>query len=138
MPEKKTEGVSLRVMPNSYEAEQAVLAAMLLDNEKCSEFLPGLSEDDFYAVAHKKIFKVITELARESGASVDAIAVMSRLNRKGELDAVGGAGAIESADRQHRFHRQRAILFLHRQARRHAAHHDTPRQRHCGARLQRR
>ena len=96
MPEKKTEGVSLRVMPNSYEAEQAVLAAMLLDNEKCSEFLPGLSEDDFYAVAHKKIFKVITELARESGASVDAIAVMSRLNRKGELDAVGGAGAIEA------------------------------------------
>ena len=96
MPEKKTEGVSLRVMPNSYEAEQAVLAAMLLDNEKCSEFLPGLSEDDFYAVAHKKIFKVIKELARESGASVDAIAVMSRLNRKGELDAVGGAGAIEA------------------------------------------
>ena len=96
MPEKKENNIALRVMPNSYESERAVLACMLLDNEICNEFLTKVDEDDFYTVAHRKIYQAIRELSREGGAAVDVIGVMSRLNRKGELDAVGGATALES------------------------------------------
>lgn len=98
MPKSDEGKLNLRVMPNSYEAEQAVLACMLLDNDVCTDFLPKINEDDFYAVAHRKIFAAIAELSREvgEGKSVDVIGVMSRLNRKGELDAVGGAGALET------------------------------------------
>ena len=98
MPKSDEGKLNLRVMPNSYEAEQAVLACMLLDNDVCTDFLPKINEDDFYAVAHRKIFAAISELSREvgEGKSVDVIGVMSRLNRKGELDAVGGAGALET------------------------------------------
>lgn len=96
MPEKKENNNALRVMPNSYESERAVLACMLLDNDICTEFLTKVTEDDFYTVAHRKIYQAINELSREGGAPVDVIGVMSRLNRKGELDSVGGATALES------------------------------------------
>ena len=96
MPEKKENSNALRVMPNSYESERAVLACMLLDNDICTEFLTKVTEDDFYTVAHRKIYQAINELSREGGAPVDVIGVMSRLNRKGELDSVGGATALES------------------------------------------
>ena len=96
MPDKKDNKLNLRVMPNSYEAEQAVLACMLLDNEICTEFLTKVVKEDFYGVAHQTIFDAITELSREGGAPVDVIGVMSRLNRKGALDSVGGAAALES------------------------------------------
>ncbi|MDE5618406.1 MAG: replicative DNA helicase, partial [Clostridia bacterium] len=93
----KNAGVkSARTMPNSFEAEQAVLAAMLLDAEVCDRFIPALSEDDFYSVSDKKIFNTIKELFNEGGAAVDAVGLVSRLNRKGELDSVGGVSGIES------------------------------------------
>lgn len=91
----KTHINNARTMPNSFEAEQAVLAAMLLDTEVCDRFIPALDIDDFYTSADKKIFSAVKELFAEGGA-VDAVGLVSRLNRRGELDSVGGVSAIES------------------------------------------
>ena len=85
MPEKKENNNALRVMPNSYESERAVLACMLLDHDICTEFLTKVTEDDFYTVAHRKIYQAINELSREGGAPVDVIGVMSRLTARASL-----------------------------------------------------
>ena len=68
----KTHINNARTMPNSFEAEQAVLAAMLLDTEVCDRFIPALDIDDFYTSADKKIFSAVKELFAEGGA-VDEI-----------------------------------------------------------------
>ena len=51
-----------RVPPQSIEAEQSVLGAMLIDKEAIAKVTEVLNADDFYREAHRVIFTAMLEL----------------------------------------------------------------------------
>ena len=78
-----------RVIPQNIDAEKAVLAAMMFDNEVAEEAFTKITADEFYRPAHRKIFVAMQELSAK-GIPVDQISLAARLQAKGELEAVGG------------------------------------------------
>ena len=53
---------SLRVPPNSVEAEESVLGAVLLDSDAANIALEKLQPEDFYRPVHQAIFDVVLAL----------------------------------------------------------------------------
>ncbi len=88
-----------RQLPHSLDAEKALLGAMLMYPfaiKNASEL--GLLADDFYAEAHKNIYRAMNDIA-EAGKVVDATALISRLSDLSLLARIGGADYIvELAD----------------------------------------
>jgi len=78
-----------RILPHNINAEAGVLSAMLMDCTSTAFALDLLSENSFYRRSHQLIFRSIRELF-ESDLQVDAYTVIEKLERKGELDKVGG------------------------------------------------
>jgi len=78
-----------RIPPNSVEAEQSVLGAMLLDKEAISTATELISGEDFYREAHKEIFEAIVDIY-DRGEPVDLITLTEKLKTRNTLDAVGG------------------------------------------------
>lgn len=78
-----------RVLPNSLEAEQAVLACILLDEEVPLTAFTNLRAEDFYSNAHKTIFEAMQEVYASS-KPVDFVTVVDKLESLGKLDEVGG------------------------------------------------
>jgi replicative DNA helicase len=84
-----------RVLPNSIEAEQAVLGAMLLNPDVAlSEVLGQLTEEDFYYAAHRVIFREIAAIEDAHQGAVDVVTLTQRLRDKNQLEEVGGAGYL--------------------------------------------
>ncbi len=77
------------ILPQSIEAEQSVLGAMLLDRDALVTGEDILRADDFYREAHAIIFNAILSLAHK-GTEVDILTVTEELRRMGRLDDVGG------------------------------------------------
>jgi len=48
--------------PQSLEAEESILSAILIDNQTLLDIMDILGPEDFYRSAHQKIFSAITEL----------------------------------------------------------------------------
>ncbi|HEY8517984.1 MAG TPA: replicative DNA helicase [Candidatus Binatia bacterium] len=82
-----------RVPPQSIEAEEAVLGAILLDNRALDRANEILTADDFYREAHRRIFRALNELD-DRRERADVITLTECLKRRGDLEAVGGAAAI--------------------------------------------
>ncbi len=80
----------LKVMPSAVEAEASLLGTMMIYPGSARIAMEeGLSEDDFYAEANKRIFKAIDSLYQE-GAAIDITTTSTRLKDLGLLDNVGG------------------------------------------------
>ncbi|PJA27852.1 MAG: replicative DNA helicase [candidate division Zixibacteria bacterium CG_4_9_14_3_um_filter_46_8] len=79
--------------PQAVEIEQAILGAMLIDPEAVSKAIETISHENFYREAHRKIFKAITELF-DKGEPTDIYTLSEHLEKKGQLDDVGGRGYI--------------------------------------------
>ncbi len=79
-----------RVPPQDIVAEQSVLGAMLLSKQAIDPATDLLQGRDFYRPAHEAIFEVISDFAQR-GEPADAITVSAELQRRGELQRVGGA-----------------------------------------------
>ncbi|MCL1902371.1 MAG: replicative DNA helicase [Alphaproteobacteria bacterium] len=78
-----------KTLPSNLEAEQAVLAAILMNNralERVSEFL---KPDHFTHPAHKEIYRLI-ERQFAAGFPVDVITIKNYLEQQGALESVGG------------------------------------------------
>lgn len=75
--------------PNNREAEQAVLAAMILDSDVVEEALARLTVNDFYRGAHRAVFSAINDLS-ERRTPIDQITLADRLEARGELEQAGG------------------------------------------------
>ena len=75
--------------PQSIEAEQAVLGAILLDSDVFISVLEYVSADDFYSRANQLIFEAMEELNRDDEA-IDALTVQQKLNNMHMLENVGG------------------------------------------------
>ena len=75
------ESVIKRVQPHSIEAEQAVLGAMLMDQEAVVKAAEILNPQDFYARQYGVLFEAMVELNNE-GKPVDLITLQNRLKEK--------------------------------------------------------
>ncbi|GAA4124581.1 replicative DNA helicase [Nocardioides fonticola] len=71
-------------------AEQSVLGAMLISKDAIAEAVEVVRGPDYYRPAHETIHDVIVELYGRS-EPVDMITVAAELQRRGELQRVGGA-----------------------------------------------
>jgi replicative DNA helicase len=82
-------------LPAALHAESAILGCMLLDETAINDALEHLVADDFLLDSHRKVFTSICELS-ETGNAVDYITVMNDLQRRKELDSVGGPAWLAS------------------------------------------
>ncbi|HKO15783.1 MAG TPA: replicative DNA helicase [Gemmatimonadaceae bacterium] len=75
--------------PYSEDAEQAVLSAMLMDQDAVLRATEHVDDTMFYAERHRRIFRAMIALT-ERGAVVDPLTLSDELGRRGELEASGG------------------------------------------------
>ena len=80
---------SERRPPYSEDAEQAVLAAMLIDGDAIMRAAEFVDDTMFYAERHRRLFRAMVALT-ERGEAVDPLTLADELGRRGELDASGG------------------------------------------------
>jgi len=79
-----------RILPNSMDAEMAVLGAMLLSPAEAGSLVRDrLSENHFYYTAHTVIFREIAAL-QDALHAVDLLTLTQRLQDKKQLDEIGG------------------------------------------------
>ncbi len=76
-------------LPNSSEAERAILGAILLDNALVNQAIELLKPEDFYVPSHRRIFLTMIALS-ERGSEINSILISEELRRAGELESVGG------------------------------------------------
>ena len=88
----KTE-IGAKKLPNSLEAEQAVLGCVLIDNDAPVTILNDMKEDDFYSESHKSIFSCMLNLFR-AAKNIDYVSLPDELERQGLLESVGGISYI--------------------------------------------
>jgi replicative DNA helicase len=89
MAENKTEK-NINLQPQSLEAEEAVLGAMMIDDAAANKAIGLLkSSHYFYKEAHKKIFEAMLILSEESNP-IDTVSVSNELKKKKSLKSVGG------------------------------------------------
>lgn len=86
---------TLRVPPHSIEAEQFVLGALLLDAEALAAIGGQISEDDFYRLDHKLLFRAIQALEQE-GLPRDVVTISEWLENHAQLEEAGGVAYIAS------------------------------------------
>lgn len=80
---------SLKVPPNSIQAEQSVLGGLMLDNQTWDSVSDKVVESDFYRRDHQLIFRTIARLA-EDQVPFDVITISETLEATGELETIGG------------------------------------------------
>ena len=80
---------SLKIPPNSLQAEQSVLGGLMLDNQTWDSVADKIAEGDFYRRDHKLIFRTIAQLA-EKQEPFDVITISETLDAVGELENTGG------------------------------------------------
>ena len=83
-----------RGLPASIDAERSILGAILLESllfDQAAELKP----DDFSLDAHRRIFSRMRDL-QDSGRPVDMITLAEELDRRKEVEAVGGVAYLSS------------------------------------------
>ncbi|MCX7988472.1 MAG: replicative DNA helicase [Thermodesulfovibrio sp.] len=84
-----------RLPPQSIEAEQAVLGAIILEGDSITKAIEILSPDDFYREAHRKIYNSMLELF-DKNEPIDLITITENLRDKGELEEIGGLSYLSN------------------------------------------
>jgi len=85
--------LSDRVQPQSIEAEQAVLGAILIDGEALLVVMERLMPEDFYRAAHQRIYEAMLRLNDEN-EPIDLITLTTDLQNHKLLEEVGGVGYL--------------------------------------------
>ncbi|MGH7717812.1 MAG: DnaB-like helicase N-terminal domain-containing protein, partial [Gemmatimonadaceae bacterium] len=75
--------------PYSEDAEQAVIAAMLMDQDAILRAAEHVDDTMFYREAHRRIFRAMLSIS-ERGDVVDPLTLADELARRGELEGSGG------------------------------------------------
>ena len=79
----------LRTVPNSQEAEQAVLSAMFLSRNALDKTFEMVDETAFYYDNNRKIFNCLKKLYDEN-APIDMTTITTELRNEGILEEIGG------------------------------------------------
>ena len=78
-----------RVPPQNLEAEQSLLAGVLIDPESMNKIVDVVAPDDFYREDHAKIFEMMLDLYEKS-EPIDIVTMSSAAKDKGVLEKIGG------------------------------------------------
>ena len=81
--------MALRIPPHNLEAEMSILGGLMLDPYAWDQASNILNEEDFYKIAHRKIYNAISVLYAKS-QPIDIITVSNYLTDNKEIDAIGG------------------------------------------------
>ena len=79
----------VKMMPHSIEAEQSILACLLIDNNVVSSITERIKPQDFYSEANKKIYQTMF-LLYETNQPIDFVTVVDKLEKSNILGEVGG------------------------------------------------
>jgi replicative DNA helicase len=83
-----------RTLPTNLDAERSVLGAILLDPKAYDEAAAlGLTAGDMSLDSHRRIYSAIEAIA-EAGRPVDTVTLPEELDKRRELEAVGGFGYV--------------------------------------------
>jgi replicative DNA helicase len=82
-----------KLPPQSIEAEESIISAILLDNGTLLDVLEILTPEHFYRTAHQKIFAAIGELFSKA-EPVDLVTLTNVLRDKNQLEEIGGAAYL--------------------------------------------
>jgi replicative DNA helicase len=83
------EDFSLRRLPYSPEAEQAVLGSVLIDPDCISQVIDILSAADFFVPENRKIFETLYSMFTNA-RRIDPVVVLDELKSRGVYDEAGG------------------------------------------------
>ena len=84
-----------RGLPVSLDAERSILGGILLDNSLYDQAAEHLTGDDFSLDAHRRIYSRMRDL-QETGRPVDMITLAEELDRRKEVEAIGGVAYLSS------------------------------------------
>jgi len=79
-----------RTPPQDMAAEQSVLGAMLISKDAIADVTETVRGVDFYRPSHETIYDAVLDLYGR-GEPVDMVTVAAELQRRGELQRIGGA-----------------------------------------------
>lgn len=82
-----------KLPPQAIDLEEAVLGALMIDNDALSNAIELLKPESFYKYEHQKIFSAIEDLFN-SAKKVDILTIVEELKKKGELKEIGGPSFV--------------------------------------------
>ena len=85
----------IKVPPHNRDAEQAILAGILINNDAMNQIVDVLSADDFYREAHAHLFEGMVGLYNNN-EPIDLITLSQHLTKKNILDKAGGTDYLAS------------------------------------------
>jgi replicative DNA helicase len=92
-PNDEASASTSQVVPQSREAEEALLGAVLINPEAYYDVAQFLRADDFYIHRHRWVWEAFVRL-NEQRIPVDFLTVSEELERSGQLAEVGGAAYL--------------------------------------------
>jgi len=84
-----------KIVPQNIDAEQALLGALLIDPDTVVQVATVVQPEDFYVQRHGWIYDAIRHL-HDQRRPVDFLTVNDELERRGQLQDVGGAAFLSS------------------------------------------
>jgi replicative DNA helicase len=85
-----TAALTSRTMPESLEAEAAVLGSMILDPQCIGLVVQKVSAPSFYRIEHQMIFDAIISLWNKKSETFDLLLLRDELKNRKQLDEIGG------------------------------------------------
>ena len=86
---------TVRMPPQSLEAEAALLGSLLIDKEAIWRVVDYLEPKDFYKATHRMIYEAMLEVMARREA-IDVLSITNRLKEKNQLDEIGGTTYLAS------------------------------------------
>jgi replicative DNA helicase len=84
-----------RQMPQSPDAERAVLGAILINNHAFYRIIGTIDTDDFFKDAHRTIFMTMRRMA-ENSQDIETLTLKEELAKHAQLDQAGGVAYISA------------------------------------------
>jgi replicative DNA helicase len=88
-----TENPNIQTLPHNLEAEQALLGAIMLDNQVLIKVGDKFGPEHFYDPVHGKIYETIRAI-NGKGHIADGITLHARFSQDGTLNDIGGAAYL--------------------------------------------
>ena len=94
-PKEKTTPTPVKVPPHNMDAEQSILAGILINNDAMNQVMDILSPDDFYREAHAHLFEGMVDLYNNN-EPIDLVTLSQLLTGKNLLEKAGGTEFLAS------------------------------------------
>ena len=82
------------ILPQSLEAERAVLGGLMLDPDQCLVIAEDLKSEDFYTEKHANLYQLMVGMA-EAGVPTEMLAVIEKINSTNRAQEMGGLSYVQ-------------------------------------------